>query len=142
MKIKVPPCLLERILPMILIKTCFFIVAKNSGSMVAQGFSATFRASMCIASSSSIIETNAERSLLKALQGGCQVPIGAYAQLKSNGLFLDGLVGSIDGAITFRKEIRGTKKEPDKLGQLLAKDLVKAGAGAVLNEIYQTNRVK
>ncbi|MCX6150569.1 MAG: hydroxymethylbilane synthase [Ignavibacteriales bacterium] len=88
------------------------------------------------------IATKAERSLLKALKGGCQVPIGAYAQVKSNGLYLDGLVGSIDGVITFRKEIKGTKKEPEKLGKLLAKDLVKAGAGKVLNEIYKTARAK
>ncbi len=45
----------------------------------------------------------AEREFLKVLEGGCQVPIGAFAQVKSTGLYLDGLVGAIDGSVTFRK---------------------------------------
>jgi hydroxymethylbilane synthase len=51
----------------------------------------------------------AERALLKALEGGCQVPIGAFAEVKQNGLHLDVLVGSLDGSITYRKKIRGSK---------------------------------
>lgn len=78
----------------------------------------------------------AERALLKFLEGGCQVPIGAFAQVKSNGLYLDAIVGSVDGSITFRKKIRGAKSNPEKLGQKLAKDLLKAGASKVLKEIY------
>ena len=82
----------------------------------------------------------AERALLKKLEGGCQVPIGAYAQVKSNGLYLDGFVGSVDGTYTFRKKIRGSKSEPVKLGNRLAKDLLKAGADEVLEEIYKSAR--
>ncbi|MEW5843545.1 MAG: hydroxymethylbilane synthase [Bacteroidota bacterium] len=82
----------------------------------------------------------AERALLKALEGGCQVPIGAYAQVKPAGLFLDSVVGSIDGSVTFRKKIRGSKNNPEKIGQKLAKDLLKAGASDVLNEIYKSTR--
>lgn len=82
----------------------------------------------------------AERALLKALEGGCQVPIGAYAQVKPAGLFLDAVVGSIDGSVTFRKKIRGSKNKPEKIGQKLAKDLLKAGASDVLNEIYKSTR--
>ena len=82
----------------------------------------------------------AERALLKKLEGGCQVPIGAYGQVKSNGLYLDGFVGSVDGTYTFRKKMRGSKSEPVKLGNGLAKDLVKAGAGEVLQEIYKSAR--
>jgi hydroxymethylbilane synthase len=85
-------------------------------------------------------EVLAERALLKKLEGGCQVPIGAYAKCKSNGLYLDGLVGSVDGAITFRKQIRGKKSEPEKLGKKLAKDFIKAGAKEVLDEIYKSAR--
>lgn len=84
----------------------------------------------------------AERAFLKALEGGCQVPIGAFAEVKSNGIYLDGLVGSIDGSITFRKKIRGSKKEPEKIGFALAKEIKKAGADKVLKEIYSTVRIK
>jgi len=82
----------------------------------------------------------AERSLLKTLEGGCQVPIGAYGQVKANGLYLDAMVGSLDGTITFRKKIRGSKSNPEALGKSLAKDLLKAGAKSVLDEIYNTSR--
>jgi hydroxymethylbilane synthase len=82
----------------------------------------------------------AERSLLKKLEGGCQVPIGAFAEVKQNGLFLDALVGSLDGSLTFRKKIRGSKSNPEKLGKDLANDLIKAGAGTILNEIFRTTR--
>ena len=84
----------------------------------------------------------AERALLKALEGGCQVPIGAFADIKQNGLFIDALVGSLDGSLTFRKKIRGSKYNPEKLGRELAKDLLKAGAKIILDEIYSTTRVK
>ena len=80
---------------------------------------------------------SAERAFLKELGGGCQVPIGAFAELKSNGLYLSGYVGSIDGTITFRKKVRGSKKDAEKLGKQLAKDIKKAGAAKVLKEIFE-----
>ncbi|MHB1686359.1 MAG: hydroxymethylbilane synthase [Ignavibacteriaceae bacterium] len=84
----------------------------------------------------------AERSLLRTLEGGCQVPIGAFAEVKPNGIYLDAMVGSLDGAITFRKKIRGSKKDSEKLGRNLAKDLLKAGAKEILDEIYVSVRQK
>lgn len=84
----------------------------------------------------------AERALLKALEGGCQVPIGAFAEVKPNGLTIDALVGSLDGSITFRKKIRGSRNNPEKLGKKLADDLLNAGAKIILDEIYRSARVK
>lgn len=84
----------------------------------------------------------AERALLKKLEGGCQVPIGAFAEVKPNGLYLDAMVGSLDGTITFRKKIRGSKSNPEKLGIRLANDLIKAGAKNILDEIYKSTRAK
>ena len=84
----------------------------------------------------------AERALLRTLEGGCQVPIGAFAEVKPSGLYLDAVVGSLDGSITYRKKIRGSKNDPEKLGEALAKDLLKAGAKEILNEVYQTARTK
>jgi hydroxymethylbilane synthase len=82
----------------------------------------------------------AERALLKFLEGGCQVPIGAFAEVKPNGLYLDALVGSLDGGLTFRKKMRGSKNNPEKLGKDLAKDLIKAGAKSILDDIYRSAR--
>jgi hydroxymethylbilane synthase len=84
----------------------------------------------------------AERVLLKTLEGGCQVPIGAFAEIKQNGLFIDALVGSLDGSITYRKKIRGSKTNPEKIGKKLADDLLRAGAKTILDEIYRTARAK
>jgi hydroxymethylbilane synthase len=84
----------------------------------------------------------AERSLLKTLEGGCQVPIGAFAEVKQNSLLIDAMVGSLDGSITYRKKIRGSKRSPETLGKKLANDLLKAGAKIILDEIYRTTRLK
>ncbi len=84
------------------------------------------------------LAVRAERALLKALEGGCQVPIGAYAQVKSNGLYLDACVASVDGSISYRVKLRGAKSNPEKLGVSAAKVLIKAGASKILKEIYKT----
>lgn len=86
------------------------------------------------------VAVTAERAFLKTLEGGCQVPIGAFAKVASTGLYLDGVVGSVDGSVTFRKKIRGSAKSPAKLGVKLANDILNAGAQEVLNEIYSTSR--
>jgi len=82
----------------------------------------------------------AERALLKTLEGGCQAPIGAFGEVRSNGLYLEGFVASLDGSLTFRARIRGKKSDAELLGKSLAKALLKAGARKVLKEIYQENR--
>ena len=57
---------------------------------------------------------SAERSLLRTLEGGCQVPIGAYAEVKLNGLYLDALVGSLDGSCDIQKKSSGNKRTAGK----------------------------
>lgn len=88
------------------------------------------------------IAVRAERSLLKELEGGCQIPIGAYAEVKPSGLYLDAVVAALDGSVTFRKRIRGAKSNPEKLGKKLANDLLNAGADVILNDIFNKFRVK
>jgi hydroxymethylbilane synthase len=82
------------------------------------------------------LAVSAERSFLRTLEGGCQVPIGAYAEIKSNGLYLMGMVGSVNGKIQFKRKIRGSKKDPEETGQVLANILLDAGAKEILDEIY------
>lgn len=79
----------------------------------------------------------AERALNRRLEGGCQVPIAAYALLEENDmLWLRGLVGAVDGTQVFRVEGRAHRKEGEKLGRKLAEDLLAMGADKVLAEIY------
>ena len=84
----------------------------------------------------------AERELLRTLEGGCQVPIGAYAEVKTNGLYLDAYVGTVDGSLAFRSKLKGSKFNPEKLGNKLAKNLIKAGAKEILDDIYNNLRNK
>jgi hydroxymethylbilane synthase len=77
----------------------------------------------------------AERAFLKKLEGGCQVPIAAHGFIKNNMLFLIGRVLAVDGNISFEHQVSGSLKHPEKLGQKLASDMLKAGAGKILIEI-------
>ena len=78
----------------------------------------------------------AERAMNRALQGGCQVPIGAYAELEGDQLWLRGLVGSPDGRQIRRAECRGAASDPVALGQTLAEQLLAQGAARLLTEVY------
>jgi hydroxymethylbilane synthase len=79
----------------------------------------------------------AERALNRRLEGGCQVPIAAYALLEDNDtIWLRGLVGAVDGTQVFRVEGRAPRKDGEKLGRELAEDLLAMGADKVLAEIY------
>jgi hydroxymethylbilane synthase len=84
----------------------------------------------------------AERALLRTLEGGCQVPIGTYSELKSDELFLKAYVGSVNGKIAFRDTISGYKMDAEKLGKELANRLINAGAKEILDEIFKTVRIK
>ena len=78
----------------------------------------------------------AERAMNRALQGGCQVPIGAYAELEGETLWLRGLVGLPDGSRILRAELRGAADAPEALGQALAEQLLAQGAAELLAEVY------
>ncbi|MGL6473556.1 hydroxymethylbilane synthase [Aeromonas hydrophila] len=78
-----------------------------------------------------------ERAMNRALQGGCQVPIGAYALVQGEEVWLRGLVGSPDGSRVIRDEIRGPLADGEALGHTLAQRLLAAGADVILAEVYR-----
>ncbi|HEY4485840.1 MAG TPA: hydroxymethylbilane synthase [Nitrospiria bacterium] len=78
----------------------------------------------------------AERSLLKRLEGGCQVPIAALARLREGRLSLDALVASVDGSRVIRESASGDPAQPEALGLTVAERLLSRGADAILREIY------
>ncbi|HHV16855.1 MAG TPA: hydroxymethylbilane synthase [Gelria sp.] len=81
--------------------------------------------------------TRTERSFLKVLEGGCQVPIGCYAEVSGENITVEGLVASLDGRRVFRESIQGKCQEADLIGRQLARDLLQKGAASVLAEIRQ-----
>ncbi|MCK8130062.1 hydroxymethylbilane synthase [Pseudoalteromonas sp. S1610] len=83
------------------------------------------------------IRVNAERAMNRHLEGGCQVPIGAYALVEGDQVHLRGLVGAIDGSEILRDEISGHVDDAEKLGVELAKKLLAQGADKILAEVYR-----
>ena len=81
----------------------------------------------------------AERAYLARLEGGCQVPIGAYATLSENRLSLTGLIASIDGTTLLRQTRFAPLAEADKLGFELAEELLGRGGKAILEAVYQAS---
>ncbi len=85
----------------------------------------------------SSIAVSAERSCLKKLEGGCQVPIAAFAQIAGTTLRIDGLVGTIDGKRILREHLEGRLEDAELLGTKLADILLGKGAKEILDEVYQ-----
>lgn len=79
----------------------------------------------------------AERAMNRKLQGGCQVPIGAFAVLEQNELWLRGLVGQLDGSEILRAEIKGEASQAEQLGAQLAEQLLALGADRILDAVYR-----
>ena len=82
------------------------------------------------------IRVTAERAMNRRLEGGCQVPIGGYAELERGVIVLHGLVGRPDGSEMVRGSISGRPEDAEELGQVLAEDLLGRGADAILREVY------
>ncbi len=79
----------------------------------------------------------AERSLLAALEGGCQVPLGAWARFERGELAIDAVVCSPDGAQHVRQRATAPPDQARELGQRVAQMLIDSGAREILEEVYR-----
>jgi hydroxymethylbilane synthase len=79
----------------------------------------------------------AERALLAALQGGCQVPLGAWARIERGELVMEAAVCSIDGSQYIRQKAVAPPNQAAELGQQMAQLLVDNGARSILEEVYR-----
>ena len=82
----------------------------------------------------------AERSFLRSLEGGCQVPIGVNSRFEGSELVLTGMVASLDGLQLVRDEVRGPQDDPEPIGIKLAELLRSQGAGEILAKIFAEAR--
>jgi len=85
-----------------------------------------------------MIDTRAERAFLAALQGGCQVPIGALVAHAVGRAVLHGFIGDVLGATIIRGEIALDPSHPDASGAALARDLRARGATEILDALNRT----
>jgi len=83
------------------------------------------------------IAVSAERVFLNKLEGGCQVPIAAFARRVGTTFQMDGLVGTIDGKRLVRHHLEGPIEKAESLGIELADVLLSKGANEILDEVYQ-----
>lgn len=77
-----------------------------------------------------------ERAVNRTLEGGCQVPIGAFAEVDGETIHLRALVGSLDGNEIIRGEVSGNVSDGETLGENLAQELLSRGADKILAEVY------
>ena len=78
---------------------------------------------------------DAERALVRQLQGGCNVPIGAFATLDEEQITLKGLVASLDGKILYKKEMTDIKTNAIALGRKIGDELIAMGGDRIMKEI-------
>jgi hydroxymethylbilane synthase len=77
----------------------------------------------------------AERALLAALQGGCQVPLGAWARIERGELVLDACVCSVDGLQYVKQRATAMPDQAAEIGEHMARLLIEAGAQSILEEV-------
>jgi hydroxymethylbilane synthase len=82
-------------------------------------------------------EVGAERAFLQRLGGGCQLPIAGYAKKNGGEIAMAGLVGSVDGQVMIRHEVKGPAENFALLGRELADYILAQGGRALLDAVYQ-----
>src|SRR5579872_2272844 len=80
--------------------------------------------------------TTCERALLNRLGGGCQVPIGAFAELLQGRLHLNAIVADPDGTKLLREAREGDINDPEKLGNAVGETLLRRGGDEILEAVY------
>ena len=77
----------------------------------------------------------AERAFLARIEGGCQVPVGVYAEAAGAALEIEAVIASIDGERIYRKKKAGSALDAEKIGCALAEELLAVGGEEILQEL-------
>jgi hydroxymethylbilane synthase len=77
-----------------------------------------------------------ERAFLRELQGGCQVPIGAYAWIEGDRIKIKGFISDLEGERFLEGYEEGSLQEAEEVGKRLAQRLLREGGEEILKEIY------
>jgi hydroxymethylbilane synthase len=81
------------------------------------------------------LSLDAERAIVTRLEGGCNVPIGAFATIEGDEMTVRGLVASLDGKTIYKKEMKGNKTQAASLGKELGNALIEMGGDKIMREI-------
>jgi hydroxymethylbilane synthase len=77
----------------------------------------------------------AERSFLKIMEGGCQVPVGTFSEIKGDEITLHAMIGSLDGKKVIKNNMKDSISKAEDLGRRLGKDLLERGGRKILESI-------
>jgi hydroxymethylbilane synthase len=103
---------------------------------IREGDSATRQHIEFLNDPTALTATTCERALLNSLAGGCQVPIGAFAEMRSGKLHLEAIVADPDGSKLLRESREGNLSDPEKLGTDVGKTLLSRGCDEILEAVY------
>src|SRR5579863_6429711 len=106
------------------------------GIEIREGDAATRRHLEFLNDTAARAATTCERALLNSLGGGCQVPIGAFAEMRNGKLHLDAIVADPDGSKLLRESRVGDLSDPEKLGNDVGDTLLKRGGDEILEAVY------
>jgi hydroxymethylbilane synthase len=106
------------------------------GIEIREGDAATRRHLEFLDDSNARAATTCERALLNHLGGGCQVPIGAFAETRNGQLHLEAIVADPDGSKLLRESRDGDLSDPEKLGRDVGETLLRRGGDKILEAVY------
>ena len=115
-----------------------FLPAVGQGALAVQardGDTETSRWLISLNDPATRAATLAERTLLARLEGGCQIPLGALGEVDGGRLTLRAIVCSLDGTAAVEGRVEGDATDPTAVGESLADELLKMGAGRILAAI-------
>jgi hydroxymethylbilane synthase len=106
------------------------------GIEIREGDSATGQHLEFLNDAAARAATSCERALLSRLGGGCQVPIGAFAEMRDGTLHLDAIVADPDGSKLVRESRDGNLDRPEELGNAVGETLLGRGGEEILEAVY------
>lgn len=79
----------------------------------------------------------AERAMSRMLHGGCQAPIGGYAEMQEGQIHLRAFVADLEGIRFYRSTVSGDAADPEAVGHAAARELIAQGADTLLADLIQ-----
>ncbi len=117
----------------------YFIPAVGQGSLaieVREGDTEILKLVKPLDHHESRLRAECERAFLKELEGGCQVPIGAFAYLENGQIRIKGFISDLEGDKFVEGKEEGPPSEAKEVGRRLARNLLSLGGDRILKEIY------
>lgn len=130
----------DRIAEILAVEVMCPAVGQGALAIETRGAGAGFEACRALNHPDTEAAVTAERGVLSALGGGCQVPIGAHATVTEGRLQLRAVVVSPDGTELVKGESDGSTSEADAIGRRLGADLLAGGARSILDAVYLSTR--